>query len=316
MADRPLVSVVMATYNRAQLLSRSLDSILNQTYQNYEIIVVDDASPDSTQAVLDEYKSRYPNIKSLRNATNSGPCVSRNAAIQIAEGKYVAIMDDDDTCVSTRLEKQVEVLENDPGVGLCFARVDFRDEFGNSLFSFPAYRPGRGFPDDPSTAFLHLLLDNNKVADATIMARRDVLVKHPYPTDMRVVIDWYLALVISGNGIRMKYLPEIVLLIDHFTERQRLTLDKSREFMCSRALLMNICDEFDVPPNLRKQILSNQMAREAKFWGGKPGLKLVLEALKLEPFNRAAYRSLYRITFGRAKKKLVGKIGLGSPSPT
>ena len=107
----PLVSVVMPTYNRADLLPRSIDSILNQTYTNFEFIIVDDGSTDSTHLLLETYAQSDPRIKILTNETNKGISYSRNRGTDAAKGKYIAIMDSDDYSEPERLKKHVDYLE-------------------------------------------------------------------------------------------------------------------------------------------------------------------------------------------------------------
>ena len=88
----PLVSVVMPTYNRIGLLPRAIDSILNQTYDNFEFIIVDDGSNDGTKELLKTYAQSDPRIKILTNEKNMGISYSRNRGTDAAKGKYVAIM--------------------------------------------------------------------------------------------------------------------------------------------------------------------------------------------------------------------------------
>lgn len=108
---KPLVSVVMPTYNRISLLPRSIESILNQTYENFEFIIVDDGSTDGSDNLLQSYAQLDPRIKILTNEKNKGISYSRNRGTDAAKGKYVAIMDSDDVSLPTRFEKHVEYLE-------------------------------------------------------------------------------------------------------------------------------------------------------------------------------------------------------------
>lgn len=113
---RPLVSVVMPTYNRADLLPRAINSILNQTYDKFEFIIVDDASTDGSAELLKNYANIDTRIKILTNEKNRGISYSRNRGTDFAKGKYVAIMDSDDYSEPTRLEKHVAYLEKNKDV--------------------------------------------------------------------------------------------------------------------------------------------------------------------------------------------------------
>jgi glycosyltransferase involved in cell wall biosynthesis len=106
MKDQPLVSVVIPTYNRAYILRQAIDSVLNQTYANCEVIVVDDGSADETQHLLRSYGVR---IRVLTQR-NSGPSIARNRGIAAATGSIVAFLDSDDYWLPTKIARQVEVL--------------------------------------------------------------------------------------------------------------------------------------------------------------------------------------------------------------
>lgn len=113
---RPLVSVVMPTYNRADLLPRALDSLLNQTFKNFEIVVVDDASTDETAKLLKEYQKKSKKIKVVTHNTNQGVSQSRNDGNKHAKGKYIAIIDSDDYARPDFLEKTVSFMEKHPEI--------------------------------------------------------------------------------------------------------------------------------------------------------------------------------------------------------
>ncbi len=113
----PCVSVIMATYNRAAYLSRSIPSFINQTYQNSELIVVDDGSRDGTFEVVYNYMNLYDNIRFIRHS-NRKLSLSKNAGIKAAAGKYIAFLDSDDEYKPDYIEKRVLYMENNPEVDL------------------------------------------------------------------------------------------------------------------------------------------------------------------------------------------------------
>ena len=113
----PLVSVIMCVYNTPQhFLIEAVNSILNQTYNNLELIIVDDHSSDNlfTDKVFENKK-----IRIIHNSENHGPSYSRNRALDVSKGKYIAIMDSDDISLPTRIEKQVKYMEENSNVVAC-----------------------------------------------------------------------------------------------------------------------------------------------------------------------------------------------------
>lgn len=113
---KPIVSVVLPTYNRAQTLPVAIDSILAQTFQDFELIIVDDGSTDNTQTLLKKYQAKSDKIKVITHAKNKGVSAARNRGNDVAQGKYIAIMDSDDIATADFLLKSVEFMEKNPSI--------------------------------------------------------------------------------------------------------------------------------------------------------------------------------------------------------
>ncbi|WP_010200271.1 glycosyltransferase family 2 protein [Bacillus sp. m3-13] len=111
------ISIIMATYNCESTIDEAIDSIINQTYTNWELIICDDCSIDNTYEKLYFYKEKYPGkIILLKNKVNSRLSYSLNRCLEVAKGKYVARMDGDDISLPDRFEKQVFFLQNNPSI--------------------------------------------------------------------------------------------------------------------------------------------------------------------------------------------------------
>ena len=124
-----LVSVIIPTYNRASLLTETINSVLAQTYPVVEIIVVDDGSADNTAEVVAEYGDRVTYLQQ----ENQGETIARNLGIQVSKGAYLSFLDDDDLILPTKIEKQVQVLVTCPQVSVVYCRHYHVDEKGNLL---------------------------------------------------------------------------------------------------------------------------------------------------------------------------------------
>ena len=107
----PTVSIIIPTYNRAHLIGRAIQSVLNQTYQNFEIIVVDDGSTDNTEEMIKEFQKHDKRIKYIRHEKNRGGAAARNTGIKVARGEYIAFQDSDDEWLPEKLEKQMDVFQ-------------------------------------------------------------------------------------------------------------------------------------------------------------------------------------------------------------
>ena len=111
----PKVSIIMGIYNCAPTLPEAIDSILAQTFSNWQLILCDDGSADSTYAVAKSYQERFPDkIVLLQNERNMGLNHTLNRCLQKADGEYVARMDGDDVSLPTRLEKEATFLDEHP----------------------------------------------------------------------------------------------------------------------------------------------------------------------------------------------------------
>ena len=136
--SKPLVSVIIPTYNRPHFLKQTLKSVIGQSYNNLEVIVIDDGTPgeENKQICGDNPQIRYIKI------TNSGsPCKPRNIGIDKANGKYLAFVDDDDIWHSDKIKKQVEVLENNKDFGLAHSYCNCINSEGKLLDKIVG-RPG------------------------------------------------------------------------------------------------------------------------------------------------------------------------------
>lgn len=135
----PLVSVIIRAFNCEKYISEAIASVLAQTFQDFEIIIVDDASTDGTRAILQTYVQQDERIKVFRNETNQGPVRTMNIGLQHARGEFVAVNDADDVSLPHCLEIQVNSLKAKPHIALVGGLAYFIDEDGEEIKS-----PGRG----------------------------------------------------------------------------------------------------------------------------------------------------------------------------
>lgn len=127
--DAPVISVVMSVYNGEKYLRESVNSILNQTYENFEFIIINDGSNDASLDILGEYQSR-DNRLLIVNQENIGLTRSLNRAIKLTVSQYIARQDADDTCAASRLEKQLRYMESHPEVAVVGCLADVFDTNG------------------------------------------------------------------------------------------------------------------------------------------------------------------------------------------
>lgn len=132
----PLVSIILPVYNAETYLKDCIDSIVGQTYKNWELLLINDGSTDNSEQVILPFLKSGLAIKYIKQKTNSGIACCLNLAISQSEGKYIARMDADDLMVPVRLEHQVTYMEEHPDVGVLGSAVEFIDEKGNTIANY------------------------------------------------------------------------------------------------------------------------------------------------------------------------------------
>ena len=148
MMDRaPTLSVVMSVYNAGDYLCKAVDSILSQTWTDFEFIIIEDASTDRSRQVLEEYAQKDRRIILIKKEQNNGAkgfIENLNLGLQKSKGKYIARMDADDIAMPNRFERQIAVLENDPDLFVTGSSLEMIDENDKTIRLLPA------IPDDAS----------------------------------------------------------------------------------------------------------------------------------------------------------------------
>ena len=142
----PTVSVIIPTYKRAAYLKEAVESVLAQTFEDWELIVVDDGSPDNTGEIVETLRQRDHRIRYIRQS-NGGWCAAQNIGVSHAKGNYIALLDNDDLWLPEKLNVQVSFMESHPEIGFCYTRFQIYRETENGL------EKGKLFPELLATKF-------------------------------------------------------------------------------------------------------------------------------------------------------------------
>ena len=130
--ERQLVSIVTPTYNCSKFIVETIKSVQSQTYENWEMLIVDDCSTDNTKDVIDDYLKKDNRIKYYCLDKNSGAAAARNAALQMAKGRWIAFLDSDDLWSDNKLERQIQFMEEN-AYAFSYHEYSEIDEDGKSL---------------------------------------------------------------------------------------------------------------------------------------------------------------------------------------
>lgn len=198
---QPKISVVIPTYNRRSALVEALRSVLAQTLQPSEIIVVDDCSTDGTNAA--SIAAVEPNIRYIRNSKNLGGGGSRNAGVRAANGTWIAFLDSDDLWLPTKLERQMQAYEQRNAEVAILA--------SNVIWRRPAHkdRPlNHRAPHALEHTSSYLMVSDQALQTSTLVVRKELLLQVPFNEALRKHQDWDLILRLQHAGARMMYLHE------------------------------------------------------------------------------------------------------------
>ena len=177
----PAITVLMPVYNGAKYLNESIDSILNQTFSDFEFLIIDDESTDDSVKIIKSYDD--PRIKLIVNKKNIGQSATLNKGLELARGKYIARMDQDDISMPERLKKQMEFMDECPNIGVCGSWIQ---HFGKYDYLTPLEL------DDDSIKIK--LLTNQNLAHPAVMIRKSTLVKYQlnYDPTFTIAMDYDL----------------------------------------------------------------------------------------------------------------------------
>lgn len=185
------VTVLVAAYNAEKYLETCLDSLVNQTLKDIQIVCIDDASTDSTPAILQKYADKDSRIQILRRNQNAGQAVARNMGIEVADGDYITMLDADDTMSADALEQAVKILDSDPDTGSVLLRLVYVN--GSEQTPYPMRSDKTSWSGEEA---FRLSLDWS--IHGLYVSRTDLFRRFPYDTSCRLYSD--------DNTTRMHYL--------------------------------------------------------------------------------------------------------------
>ena len=201
----PTVSVIIPTYNRAHLISRAIKSVLNQTYQDFEVIVVDDGSTDNTEEVIKEFQKKDERIKYVRHEKNKGGSAARNTGIKAARGAYIAFLDSDDEWLPEKLKKQMKFFKNaSPEGGVVYTGFIYKDELGGGTSK-------QHIPKKRGWIFEDILAENCVGTTSTVIIKRKCFEKAGlFDENLPSCQDWDMWLKLARH-YKFHFIPQVLV---------------------------------------------------------------------------------------------------------
>lgn len=160
----PKLSIITPVYNAEEFLGETIESVLNQTYENFEFLLIDDCSTDSSRAMIKEYGQKDSRIRYIKLEENSGAAVARNTGLENARGRFIAFIDSDDKWYPEKISKQLTFMENN-SVAFTYTKYERITEEGEVI----------GAPSFPAKLNYTGLLKNTAIACSTVVIDRQII---------------------------------------------------------------------------------------------------------------------------------------------
>ena len=201
---KPEISVIMSVYNGETYLREAIESVINQTFKNWELVIINDCSTDSTSEILTEFALADERIKVHTNEVNLKLPASLNKAISLSLGKYIARMDADDICLADRFEKQYRFMEENEDVALSSCRF--------MTVKNGVYMSGGAGGRCDNAAIRAMLLVANPILHPGVIAKADIMKKFNYDTTLTCTEDLELWTRMAMENQKIAILPECLLI--------------------------------------------------------------------------------------------------------
>lgn len=226
MTSNPIISVIMPVYNCEKYLKESIDSVLSQTFRDFELIIINDGSSDGSKDIILSYKDER--IVYIENEKNLKIIETLNKGIAAARGKYLARMDSDDRCLSHRLERQFEYLESNPDVDICGSWAYVIDDEGS--------RKGRIKNPGNIDSVRCSLFFTNPIVHPSVFGKTEIFRKFNYSPAAVHIEDFELWNRMSVNGVIIKNIEDY-LIEYRWHEKNISALNDGHQYMLKKEIL-------------------------------------------------------------------------------
>lgn len=256
------VSVIVPNYNHAIYLEQRIDSILYQTYQDFELILLDDCSTDNSREILSKY-TNHPKVSHIVfNETNSGSTFKQwNKGIELAQGEYIWIAESDDWAESTFLEVLLHLISENPSAGLAFTLSNFVDQNGVTLWNIKESNDRQFYSGE---AFIkNKLLTSNSINNVSMVVFRKSLynkIDHTHYEEMKFCGDWFFYVLLCEHTNVVEYRKAYNNYRIHSHNISSKAEHEGLSFIEGYQILDYICSHYPTVKN------SDYVYKYAKYW--------------------------------------------------
>ncbi len=295
----PIVSVIIPTHNRAELLRTAISSVINQTFKDWEVIIVDDHSTDHTRSVFESIVDER--IRYLRNKGKNGPSIARNLGITVARGEYIAFLDDDDEWLPHKLEKQVAIIDACPKkVGGIYSNRLMINRMTGEIYS-----------DEPGTEtlkgnLLPQLVIKNPIHTSTLMIRKSCLDQVGlFDETMRYMEDRDLWIRLAMKW-DFEYI-EVPLIKAYLHGNEHLSRNLEGQIQGREQILQRYKDLFKNEKKSWGKLSVCLGAQYCQLGKMKKGRQHIMKGIAIYPFNKIAFLHLFASLLGAVNYQRIRK---------
>tara|TARA_R110002110_G_scaffold415858_2_gene658592 strand:- start:29315 stop:30265 length:951 start_codon:yes stop_codon:yes gene_type:complete len=298
-----LVSIIMPCYNCEKTIEKTLRSIYEQNFTNFHLYCINDGSTDNTAEMLEHYAQSKPNI-SILHKDNAGQTAAKNDGLKIAQGEYIAFIDSDDLWHSSKLMKQVQLLDKNNKIGLCYTNGFYINETGQQQELI-------GVSDDLTGQCLDQIILGNAIVASSVMIRKSILDKVGlFDERLSACENWELWTRFASQS-ELASIDEPLVFYRRHANNMSHNLDKMRKNRLAVIAINKQLYQHDL--KYHKKIIRDAYYTAYKFFGEnylwtlqvKKARPDLLRALCYKPWNKNIYMMIMKTLLG---KKLLSKI--------
>lgn len=280
--DTPLISVVIPTFNREKILPRAIKSVLNQTYKNLELIIVDDGSTDNTDKIVRGFSDTR--IRYYKQKLNRGGAAARNVGIKLSKGELISFQDSDDEWLPEKLERQVKKFnEVSDDVGVICCGYEFIYERTKEVVS-------KSIPVEKGDVY-KIMLTNNYTGPLAVLMKAACLEKVGlFDEEMPCCHDWDLWIRVARH-YKFDYVPNI--LAKAYIHGEQLSTNLEIKIKGKEKILEKYYGEFVKEPLFYRRYLMGLYLQYGMIGKANKGRKHLIEILKLNPCQLKGYVHLF-----------------------
>jgi glycosyltransferase involved in cell wall biosynthesis len=284
-----LVTIITPTYNREAFLPAAIESVLAQTYKNFEFIIVDDGSEDNSRKLIESYAEKDSRIKYLYQE-NQRQSVARNYALSVAKGDFICFLDSDNYWPNDKLEKSLKAFADHPDADIVYGDCITIDEQGNELHRNNMRRY--------SGRIAGLLLKDNFISMNTTMTRRKCFDEMGGMSGKRRVADDYDLWLKFSARYTFQYIPEF--LAYYRVMENQISTNKKLRFETNESIIQDFLAAYPnaVTAQEKKVGLCAFYTRKARHYAAsdkRESYAAIRKALAISPFSQGVWRALIKI---------------------